>query len=818
MPSKKDKAPTAQAQLGEISLDMVREMLWQAMHDKGENYYISEVFPQYLIYSDDDASKYFKVSWSILDGKVTLGTEVTEVEKEWVEARAAGAEHDEIATVAVQLEAAQNPEGSAWDVTIVIPGTAKSGYLDDDGNLVPWHFSEDLLRASEDAFEGVDINLYELPEQGATHIPAGVENIKPYLVKNKVGVLDQVKYVAGRGLTGIVHFIDSAKWLGQNLLEAMKQGKKIYGLSLDASMRAKVGEVGGAKVLDATQFIAVDSVDIVSRPAAGGEFKRAVASTPAHTEEDPMRDKLIKQLQDIRPDLLEGKDVAKLPDEEILALAQMAMAPPAKKPGDTKDGDGAAQPAGNVVTKDEFAIFKADMELRSTLADPDLGLPDAAKERIRATFDGKVFARADLDAAIGAEKDYLASLQQKDDGGIPGSRVHVGIGTVEKAQLAVDKMFGLTKDELTGYAQMERLDGKPFFDDIRCRQDVSDYESVPRFTSLREMYAFFTGDPEVSGRFNRKALPPELRASADITSATFTYVLGNTLGRRLVKQFNAVDYGEDILISTRKSVKDFRQQEAVVVGGFGKLDTVDPESADYQEIGAVTDEESTYTIGQKGNILSITRKTIINDDISIIIRLINNLGIAARWTHADYVWGKFVDNANCSDGTAWFTSGHSNLGSTALGHSTALVAYTALAKMTEKDSSRRLGLLSGGLKPYLVGPIDLMSTMQQIESEDFYYSTNDLTDKVPNPLKGKVTAKVIDLLTDTNDWGMIMPSQIVDIVEMGYLNGRQEPELFVADMPQSEQVFVADKIRHKIRHEYAGAVVQYQSAYKAEVT
>jgi hypothetical protein len=807
-----------QAQL-EISLDKIRDMLWQAIRDKGEKLWVAEVFPSYLIYSNDENATFYRVSWSIMDGTVTLGTEVTEVEKEWVEARAAGAERNEIATHTVQLGEARDPEGSAWDVTIVAPGVAKSGYFDDSGTLVPWHFSEDLLRASEEAFEGVDINLYELPEEGATHIPAGKENVKPFLVKNKVGVLDTVKYVAGRGLTGIVHFLDSAKWLGRNLLDAAKQGKKIYGLSLDAQTRAKVGEVDGARVLDAIKFVAVDSVDIVSRPAAGGAFNRAVASEPAQHKEDPMRDKLIKQLQDIRPDLLEGKDVAKLPDEEILALAQMAMAPPEKKTGDTKDGDGAAQPADNVVTKDEFAIFKADMELRSTLADPELGLPDAAKERIRSTFAGRVFETKDLEGAIGREKDYLASLQTKaDDGGIPGSRVHVGIGTIEKAQLAVDKMFGLSKDELTAFAQMERLDGKPFFDDIRCRQDVSDYDAVPRFTSLREMYAFFTGDPEVSGRFNRKALPPELRASADITSATFTYVLGNTLGRRLAKQFNAVDYGEDILISTKKSVKDFRQQEAVVVGGFGKLDTVDPESADYQEIAAVTDEESTYTIGQKGNILSITRKTIINDDISIIIRLINNLGIVARWTHADYVWGKFVDNANCSDGTAWFTSGHGNLGATALSHTTALVAYVALAKMTEKDSSRRLGLLSGGLKPYLVGPVDLLSTLQQIETEDFYYSTNDLTDKVPNPLKGKVTAKVIDLLTDTNDWGMIMPSQLVDIVEMGYLNGRQEPELFVADMPQSEQVFVADKIRHKIRHEYAGAVVQYQSGYKAVVT
>jgi hypothetical protein len=39
----------------------------------------------------------------------------------------------------------------------------------------------------------------------------------------------------------------------------------------------------------------------------------------------------------------------------------------------------------------------------------------------------------------------------------------------------------------------------------------------------------------------------------------------------------------------------------------------------------------------------------------------------------------------------------------------------------------------------------------------------------------------------------------------------------VADTPTSEQVFVADKIRHKVRHEYAGAPIDYVGAYKAVV-
>ena len=65
---------------------------------------------------------------------------------------------------------------------------------------------------------------------------------------------------------------------------------------------------------------------------------------------------------------------------------------------------------------------------------------------------------------------------------------------------------------------------------------------------------------------------------------------------------------------------------------------------------------------------------------------------------------------------------------------------------------------------------------------------------------------------------MFLPATEVDIIEMGYLNGRQEPEVFVADGPTSEQMFVADEMRYKIRHEYAGTPVDCVGGYKGSVT
>jgi uncharacterized protein (DUF1778 family) len=719
-------------------------------------------------------------------------------------------ETDESWELVMRLGQALDPEGSVWDVTICESGFTKNG----------WYHPEEVLREGAAMFEGATVNLYELP-QGATHVPDALFDVKSLLAKNKVGWLDGARYVAGEGIKGVLHFLDSAKWMGKNIVDAMSKGMQIYGLSYDCAVRATKDVVEGRPVFKLAKFLSVDSVDIVTRPAAGGRFNRAMASMPAQKQEDDMKKKLFDLVQEKRPDLLTGKEFDKLSDAEVEGLAKMAME--SVKPEKKADPD-----TSHLATKDELsavregqAIFRSGMALERKLADS--GLPELARAKVRKPFDGKVFEDADLDKAIVDEKEYLAKMADSERGEadpIPSGRVVVGLGSFDRASMAMDRLFGLTKADEESLAKLERLDGQAIFEDRRAVQDYKDYEQIPRFRGVREAYEFFTGDPEVTGKFNRKRLPLELRARQDINSTTFTYVLGNTLNRRLVSAYREPNFREDLLISIRKPVKDFRQQEAVLVGGFPDLADADPEAADYVEIAGVTDEESTYAVTTRGNILTITRKTIINDDLSVIQRLVNGLGRSARRTHAKYVWAKLTGNANCSDGTAWFTGGglHVNLGAAALTHATAMIAYQALATMTEKDSGERLGLLdSPDVKPNLIGPIDLMATIEQIANEDYYFTANDLTTKIPNPLKGKVNAVVLSLLTDATDWALILPPSVIDVVEMGYLNGRQEPEMFLADSPQSEQVFMADKIRHKIRHEYAGAVIDFRSGYKGVV-
>ena len=55
-------------------------------------------------------------------------------------------------------------------------------------------------------------------------------------------------------------------------------------------------------------------------------------------------------------------------------------------------------------------------------------------------------------------------------------------------------------------------------------------------------------------------------------------------------------------------------------------------------------------------------------------------------------------------------------------------------------------------------------------------------------------------------------------IEIGFLDGNEEPELFVQDNPTSGSVFTNDQITYKIRHIYGGAVIDYRAFQGSVVT
>jgi len=106
-------------------------------------------------------------------------------------------------------------------------------------------------------------------------------------------------------------------------------------------------------------------------------------------------------------------------------------------------------------------------------------------------------------------------------------------------------------------------------------------------------------------------------------------------------------------------------------------------------------------------------------------------------------------------------------------------------------------------------PTDLRTMGQAIIEDE--YETDTLSNR--NKYKGTAKLKVVPrkyMRGDLNNWFITAPKSDVELIEIGFLGGKQNPELLRQDAPGVGLVFNKDLIRYKVRHEYGGAVVDYR--------
>jgi len=373
--------------------------------------------------------------------------------------------------------------------------------------------------------------------------------------------------------------------------------------------------------------------------------------------------------------------------------------------------------------------------------------------------------------------------------------ISVGLNQIEKCEMALIKLF------------------------------VPDLDTagIPAFNSLAEAYVHLTGDSDISGSFKPDKTSKDLRSCQDFDSNSFSYALQNAMNVLLTKSYREFPFHEETLISQKNKVLDFRKIRSIQFGYFGELPDVDPEAGDFLGMPPYEDGEAQYELSQKGAIIWVTRRHVIDDNIGVIQAMTKRLARAARLTHAKYIWNFFINNTLCPDGTAWFTANHGNLTNDALDISPLVTAIKALANMTEPGpSTEKIGLDLGAFNWHLIVPINMWDTAVKKNQCDSTFTSNDLTTKDPNPcqkLFGERNERIIacPFIAAATDWGVIRDCEDVPIVEMSYLNGQEEPELIPGWGPASEgmYIFKSDKLGYKIRHEYGGALADYKGGYKS---
>lgn len=752
-------------------LEAVQRALWarnEELQDRNLEWYSLDVLDDMVIVRQ--GRLLLRVPYSFNDQGVAVfgAAQPVELELEPVEMSA-----DEL-----QLLEGEDPEGWVWDVVVIAPGWSKH-------QEKPAYFSARVLQEALPLF---NTKVFAFPETSFSHHKNPLKK-RPDRI---VGVLSQARIGEKGEVRARLEFVQAglADALRKKLVQAWKAGKRdVLGLSIDARGHVtKQRTPDGREGLYVQQFAEVLSTELVVKPAAGGMFTQLVADLATHTEESPMKERLWKLLQARRPEALKGLDEKTVTVEQLLAAIPEPELDKVLAPASTTPAPEATQLQQDA---QEVRQFRTTLEVGTLLQASSL--PELAQKRVRKRFENQVATGTQIQAAIDEERSYLAELMPARPNGVGGARpqngVSVGAEKIDRLQAALDRAFGLVPENA----------------DLKTIAPIG----------LRRLYDEITlgQDEGVSGVLQESTMRAMLQE--DFTNTTLPRVVANTLYRRLMKDYREVDYKERNFFSVRPGVKDFKTQEVNRVGYFVDIPTVNPESADYAELAAYAEEFESYAVGQKGAKVTITRKHIINDDIGAVAKVTGRLGRAARRTFAKFIYGFFTTNANMQDGVAWFHATHANLRTVALSIAELVQHDLLLYNQVELTSGEKL---ASGLHHLLI-PKALEDAAININKSMLLPGSpnNDANRWHKHFGENNERIVVVPFFSDANDYFTTTNPADVDIIEVAFLNGQEEPELWVADNPTVGQMFTADKLVYKIRHEYGGVPVDFRGVTKAAV-
>jgi len=254
------------------------------------------------------------------------------------------------------------------------------------------------------------------------------------------------------------------------------------------------------------------------------------------------------------------------------------------------------------------------------------------------------------------------------------------------------------------------------------------------------------------------------------------------------------------------SVSDFREHKRLRMGSFSDLDSM-TENGEFKNKKITDADFEKVSVGTKGNIINVSRKMIINDDLGGFLKLAGMFGRSAARSIENDVYALLALNAGLgpvmADGKTLFHASHGNIATAAAPTVAVLDAMRQLmAKQKDKDGNDFLDI-----RPALaLAPLSLGSTLRVLNNSQ-YDNDADKFQK-PNVVAG-LFQDVIDTprLTGTPFYMFANPSD-EPVIEVNFLNGEQSPYM------ESEQGFTVDGMQWKIRLDYGIGAVGYRGVVR----
>lgn len=335
-----------------------------------------------------------------------------------------------------------------------------------------------------------------------------------------------------------------------------------------------------------------------------------------------------------------------------------------------------------------------------------------------------------------------------------------------------------------------------------------DVGGVPRFESFLEAHREITGRP-LSETWGRSCALPRYRGVREsITTGDWGEILADTVNRAMLAEYRTPSQHDAwrSIVSDITSPRDFRTNRRWRLSGYGDLSTV-TEGAPYQALSSPDDDEVSYAIAKRGGIDSLSLEVAERDDVGAIRRIPKNLATAAKRTLAKSVFDVFRNNINYADGTPLADVAHGNLVTTALSLSAVTEARLRMLRQTPGGFYDE-----GGLYPKtLMVPAELEEIGWRLTSIPVAPTTNrNGTEPNLHRRKGLDQLIVLPYWSSADRWWIAGDPKQTPTIEVGFWNGRDEPEVQIANDPATGSMFTADKIDFRIRFIWGVVVLDYR--------
>lgn len=287
------------------------------------------------------------------------------------------------------------------------------------------------------------------------------------------------------------------------------------------------------------------------------------------------------------------------------------------------------------------------------------------------------------------------------------------------------------------------------------------------------------------------------------TTSDFPVLLENTMHKIVLAAYQtAPDTWRQF--SKIGSVSDFRAWKRLRTGTIANLSDVN-EHGELTNLAIPDATAESVQASRKGNIISITPETIINDDFNWIADQSAALGRAAARTIEAAVYAKLVANPTMSDSNALLSSAHGNLAGSGAVISVASVDAARVAMASQMDINGNDYL---EIRPsILLCPIS-MGGLARVTTNSQYDPDSAARLLVPNKINGLVNVVIDTPRLSGNAWYLLSAPMDAPVFEVVFLDGNQNPRI------AQEECFRTKGLSWSVELPFGVGVIDYKGIYK----